>query len=70
MTFRILAEVEFHTLCFTKGVPIDSCKHVPVTVVQFSAESYYNASCTAGMDLAHFIMLNNELMNKDSDVLP
>ena len=39
-------------------------------VAQSSAESEYNASCTAGMDLAHFRMINNYFLNKDSYVVP
>ena len=32
-----------------QGVPIDHGIHVPVPVAQSSAESEYNAACTAGM---------------------
>ena len=28
------------------------------------------AACTAGMDLAHFITLIHELLNKDPDIVP
>ena len=35
-----------------------------------SAESEYNTACTAGMALAHFIMLVHELLNEDSDMVP
>ena len=52
-----------------KFVPIDHCTHVPSTVDQSSAESEYNAACNSGMDLAHFRMLNNNLLNKDPDVV-
>ena len=44
-------------IIFYQGVPIDHVTHVPGPVAQSSAESDYNAACTAGMDLAHFKML-------------
>ena len=55
---------------FSSDVPIDHCTHVPVPVAQSSAESEYNASFTAVMALAHLIILNNDLINKDIDVVP
>ena len=36
-------------IIFYKGGPIDHGTHVPVPVAQYSAESEYNAACTAGM---------------------
>ena len=39
-----------------QGGPIDHGTHVPRPVSQSSAESEYNAACTAGMALAHFRM--------------
>ena len=45
---------------FYLGGPIDHGTHVPGPVAQFSAESEYNAACTAGTDLAHFRMLIHE----------
>ena len=53
-----------------QGGPIDHVTHVPGTVAQSSAESEYNAECTAGMALAHFRMLINKLLNKDPDIFP
>ena len=53
---------------FYQGAPIDHCTHVPGTVSQYNAQSEYNVECTAGMDLAHFRMLNNEFLNKYPDV--
>ena len=53
-----------------QGGPIDHGTHVPGTVSQPSAESEYNAACTAGMALAHFRMLIHELLNKDPDMVP
>ena len=41
-----------------------------VPVSQSSAESEYNTACTAGMDLTHFRMLVNELLNEDPDTVP
>ena len=55
---------------FYQGGPIDNCTYVPGPVSQSIAESEYNAVCTAGMAPAHFRMLNNELMNKDTYVVP
>ena len=46
-------------IIFYQGGPIYHSTHVPGTVAQSSAESEYNAACTAGMDLAHFRMLIN-----------
>ena len=50
--------------------PIDHGTHVPGPVAQSSAESEYNAACTAGMALAHFRMLVHELLNEDPDMVP
>ena len=57
-------------IIFYQGGPIDHDTYVPVTVAQSSAESGYNAACTAGMALAHFIMLIRELLNKYPDIVP
>ena len=43
---------------------------VPGPVAQSSAESEYNAACTAGMALAHFRMLIHELLNDNPDMVP
>ena len=43
-------------IIFYQGGPIDHGTHVPGPVAQSSAESEYNAACTAGMSLAHFRM--------------
>ena len=55
---------------FYQGGPIDHDTHVPGPVAQSSAESDYNAACTAGMALAHFRMLIHELLNEDTDMVP
>ena len=52
-------------IIFYQGGPIDHGTHVPGPVSQDSAESEYNAACTAGMDLAHLSMLIHKLLNKD-----
>ena len=57
-------------IIFYQGGPIDHGTHVPVSVAQSSAESEYNAACTAGMALSHFRMLIHELLNKDPDIVP
>ena len=55
---------------FYLGVTIDHGTHVSGSFSQYSADSEYNVSCTAGMALAHFRMLIHELMNKDPDIVP
>ena len=57
-------------IIFYQGKPIDHGTHVPGSVAQSSAESDYNAACTAGMALAHFRMLIHDLLNKDPDIVP
>ena len=57
-------------IIFYQGGPIDHVTHVPGPVAQSSAESEYNASCSAGMALAHFRMLIHDLINKDPDIVP
>ena len=52
-------------IIFYQGEKIDHGTYVPGPVAQSSAESEYNAACTAGMALAHFRMLIRELLNKD-----
>ena len=56
-------------IIFYQGGPIDHGTHVPVLVAQYSAESEYNAACTAGMALAHFKMLVHEIFNDDPDMV-
>ena len=55
---------------FYQGGTIDHGKHVPGPFSQSSAESEYNAACTAGMALSHFRMLIHKLLNKDPDIVP
>ena len=55
---------------FYQGVPTDNCTHVPFLLVQASAESEDNAACTSVMNLPHFRMLNNELLNRYIDGVP
>ena len=57
-------------IIFYQGGKIDHGTHVPVPVAQSSAESEYNAACTAGMALAHFRMLIHEFLNEDPDMVP
>ena len=57
-------------IIFFQGGFIDNLKYVSGTVAQSSSESDYNAAFTAVMALAHFKMLNNELMNKYQYVVP
>ena len=55
---------------FYKGITIDNCTHVPGPVAQSSDGSENNAVCIAGMALAYFRMLNNELLNKYPGLVP
>ena len=55
---------------FYQGGTIDHCTHVTVPVAESSAGIEYNASCTAGMDLAHFRILNNEFLRNYPYVVP
>ena len=57
-------------IIFYQGGPIEHDTHVPGPVAQSSAESEYNAACTAGMSLAHFRMFIHELINQDPDMVP
>ena len=54
---------------FYQGGKIDHGTHVPGPVAQSSADSEYNASCTAGMALSNFRMLINELLKNDLDIV-
>ena len=51
-----------------QGGPIEHGTQVPGPVAKSSAGSEYNSACTAGMALAHFMMLMHELLNKDPDI--
>ena len=53
-----------------QGGQIDHGTYVTGPAVQSSAESEYNATCTVGMALAYFSLLINELLNKDTDIVP
>ena len=57
-------------ILFYQGVTIDHCTHVPGTVAQYSTESECSAAFFSVMSLAHFMMINNKLFNKDTDVVP
>ena len=54
---------------FYLGVPMYHFTHVPGPVAKYSVVSEYNVSCTPGMNLENFRMLNNELVNKDPEVV-
>ena len=55
---------------FYKVVHIDHCTYVPSPVSQYSAEIEYNEAFTSVMAVSHFRILNNDLINKDADVVP
>ena len=57
-------------IIFYQGVSIDHGTHVPGPVSQSSAESEYNAACTAGMALVYFRMLIHESLNEDPNMVP
>ena len=57
-------------IIFYRCGPIDHVTHYSGPVHQSSAESEYNAACTAVMALAHFRMLIHELLNKDTEIVP
>ena len=57
-------------IIFYQGGTFDHGKNVPGPVDQSSAESEYNAACTAGMALENFRMLIHELLNKDPYIIP
>ena len=50
--------------------PIDHFTHVPGPVDQFSSESEFNETCTAGIAISQCKVLNNKILNKDTDVVP
>ena len=57
-------------ILFYQGGPIYHCIHVPGPFTQYSAKSDYNEAYTAVMALSLFRMLNNELLDKDPDLVP
>ena len=57
-------------IVFYQGGLIDHSTNIPRPVDKSSAKSEYNAACTTGIALAHFSMLNDELFNKDPDMVP
>ena len=57
-------------IIFYQGGSIDHDTHDPGPVAQSIAESEYNAACTAGMALVHFMMLIHELLNEDPEMVP
>ena len=57
-------------IVFYQDGKIDNFRHVPGPVAHSSEEIEYNSEFTIGMALANFRMLNNELLNKDIDVVP
>ena len=56
-------------IVFSQGWKIDYCTHVTCLVARSSAESKHNIVFTTWMALAHSQMLNNELLNKDPDLV-
>ena len=50
--------------CVYQGGPFDHCTNVTGPVAQSSAEREYNSACMIGMDLSHFRMLNNKMMDQ------
>ena len=56
-------------IIFYQGGPIYHGTHVPGPVAKSSAESDYNAACTAVIALSHFRMLIHEFLNEDPDMV-
>ena len=57
-------------IVFYQVGPIDNFTHILGPVAQPSTESDYNVGFTTGTTPAHFRILNNEFMNKDTDMVP
>ena len=57
-------------IVFYQGIPIDYCIHVPGPFNQYSDESEQNSAFIAGIDLATFVIINNEITKNDPDVFP
>ena len=57
-------------IIFYQGGPIDHGTQVSGPAALLSAESEYNAKCTAGVALAHFRMLIHEFLKKDIYIVP
>ena len=57
-------------IIFYQGGTINHGTNFPGPVFQSSAESEYNAACTARMALSHFRTLIHELLNKDTHIVP
>ena len=55
---------------FYQGIQIDHCAHVPCLVDQYISESEYNAVYTAVLVLEKIRMLNNEFLQKNTDMVP
>ena len=64
-TVHILTESTGSYIVLYQGGPIDHWNHVTGPVSKYSAESENNVACTARMNLAHFRMINNDMINKD-----
>ena len=62
--------ITWEYIIFYQGGSIDHDTHFIGPFDQSSSEIDYNTACTSGMDLAHFRMLINELLNKDPDIVP
>ena len=56
-------------IIFYQGGKIYHGTHVSVPVTKSSADSDYNISCTAKMNLADFRILINEFLNKGPDIV-
>ena len=57
-------------MTFYQGGKIDHGTHISGPVAQSSAEIGYNVACTARMELEHYRILINELLNKDPYIVP
>ena len=57
-------------IVFYQGVPIDYCTYVSGPVFQYTAESEYNALCTAVRVIESFRILDYNLLKKGQNVVP
>ena len=62
--------IQKHILHFIKVDQLIIAHMFQVQFLKSSAYSEYNAACTEGMSLEHFMILNNWLLNKDPGVVP
>ena len=58
------------SIVFYQGGPIDNCTHVPGPFSQLNVDSEYTVARTSVISLSHLRMINNELLEKYTDLVP